>query len=435
MQFFFVKNDVLLKLPHKQKQLFGVSEEQQNKGKASTEKIYCGSIAWECLDAQKILGKDNALFLVNSAIKQELLPYQITPYANGADLVAQLKTLIAKRQKSGLPTSLRIALINGTGTMLGDTLIGSSVLEHILEYLKTQGFVIEVDVYAAWNARPGVEDLWRRNPMIRTVYDSSPTIKALQAYDAYWDYSELIIMPSFGLLHHADFFYLHFGVNPNAVSDGLKLVKYRVKKHEFENVKEYLKEKSKGLPVVFLQAQASTPARSIPDCVLVPLLKTLAREQSIKVVMTSPYPKGLTNFERAQIINASMLTENHLERYFALVTLSDYVITVDTLALHLAAGAKKPGLGLFSITDPALLLKYSPQIKGLLIPNAQKLPYWNKHKHDDQWGKHQGLYGKAWEALDLPRVIKDHVNQFVQSSKNIVMNNHSASSLSTSSVS
>lgn len=415
MQFFFVKSDVLLRLPHKQKQLLGLSQEEQNKGEVPLKKIYCGSISWEHLEAQNILGKDNALVLASSAIRPELLPHRITSYAPGADLVAQLRVLVAKRQASRLPPSLRIALINGTGTMLGDTLIGSSVLEQILGYLKTQGFEITVDVYAAWNARLGVEELWRRNPLIHKVHDSSPTIKELQAYDAYWDYSELLIMPSFGLLHHADFFYLHFGINPNTVSDRLKLVKYRINRLQFEKVREYLDEKTNNLPVIFLQFQASTPARSIPEPVFVQILKRLARMPQIKVVITSRYPKGLSNFERSQIINLSSYTEKNLERYFAVITLSNYVITVDTLALHLAAGARKPGIGLFSISDPALLLKYSPQIKGLLIPNAKELPYWNKHKHDANWELHKGAYEKAWEDLDLPTVINLMINVYLSS--------------------
>ena len=104
--------------------------------------------------------------------------------------------------------------MNGTGTMLGDTVVGASVVLHIYNYLCSKGVNLEIDVYCAWNARPGVEDIWRQTPGIRNVFDSSPTIAKLREYDAYWDYSNLLRMEGYSTEHFGDFYFNHFGVNP-----------------------------------------------------------------------------------------------------------------------------------------------------------------------------------------------------------------------------
>lgn len=406
MQFFFVRYDALLSLPHKQKQLKGLTDEEWNQREAPLEKIYCGFIAWEHIQAQGVIGKDNALVLSSNAIRAELLPHRITPYASHLNLITQLKSIMAKRQVGELFPGLRIALMNGTGTMLGDTVVGSSILERVVGSLQENGIEIIVDVFTAWNARPGVEDLWRRISYIHAVFDSSPTIMELQVYDAYWDFSSLLCLEGYASEHFGDFYLNHFGVNPDTQSHIYKLPKVQINGSFLAEARGCLQEKTGDFKFVFLQSQASTEARSIPDAFLVKLIKRLARIPNIRVLITSPHPKGLTNFERSQIIDLSSWTENNLDRYFALITLSDYVISVDTLALHLAMGAQKPGVGLFSLSDPNIRLKYSPQIEGILILNGEELPYWNKHKHDEQWAHYKPAYESAWDKIDLDVMVE-----------------------------
>jgi hypothetical protein len=57
MQFFYVKQDVLISLPHKQKKILGVSEIDVANGSIPLSRIYCGFIAWEHIGAQQQIGK------------------------------------------------------------------------------------------------------------------------------------------------------------------------------------------------------------------------------------------------------------------------------------------------------------------------------------------------------------------------------------------
>lgn len=411
MRYYYVKQGVRLSLPHKTKDILPVAPEALAADQLPFERIYCGYVPWEYIEAQKSIGKDNACMVKPEAL-ESFLPLRIQGFSLAGDIVTQLQGVLASKG-SAKPVRLRCALINGTGTMLGDTVIGASALEHVIRYLQSRGIELDIAVVAAWNARPGVEVLWQKVPGIQQVFDSSITLAQLRQYDFVWDFSDLMLLPGIESMHFGDFYFHYLGMDPGLIDAGVKLPTYRMSRTDFEKTRELLAKVSDGKPLVFFQAEASTFARSVPNDVFASALKELARDKDVKVVITSAFPKGLSNFERSLIINLSAWTQSSLDRYFAAISLCQYVISVDTLSMHIAMAGQKPGLGLFSISEPAIRLKYSPQIEGLLIPNAQELPYWNKHKHDDQWTKHQAAYLAAWEELRLEEVIQRRIEAFL----------------------
>lgn len=402
MQFFFVKKNVVIKQPCKTKCLWAATTKTISQNCVLADRVYCGFIAWEHLHAQEIIGTKNACLIDPKAINPKLLPYCIRSFNDAGNLISQLHPVLKTKQNQ---FSTRLALINGTGTMLGDTVVGAAVLINVANYLRSRGIAPEIDVYCAWNARPGVEGIWEQVPGIGKVYGSSLTIAELRQYDAFWDYSHLLLMEGYSSEHFGDFYFNHFGIDPTQVEPQLKLPSIRFNKQAFTDTKSKLIRHGEGKRLIFIQPEASTKARSMPEAFLVKLIKQLVRNDGCRLVIAGALPKGLSNFDRRQIINLQDFTKDNLDRYLSVIALSDYVISVDTLALHVAMGCNKPGVGLFALSEPSIRLKYSHQITGVLIPDAQTLPYWGKHKSDEHWEVHQASYETAWNQLSILQIV------------------------------
>lgn len=404
MQYFYVKHDVKLVQAWKEKDLLGLTAAEILNNQIPLTKIYCGNIGWEHLKAQQLIGADNVCLINSEIIAPDLLPYCVQGFSDAGDLITQLQPVLSQKSNQ---SGIKLALINGTGTMLGDTVLGASVLVHVANHLRSIAITPEIDVYCAWNARPGVEGIWEQVPGIGKDYGASLTIAELRKYDAFWDYSHLLNMKGYSSEHFGDFYFNHFGINPAQVDPRFKLPSVRVNKQAFTETKVELERQSAGKRLIFIQPEASTKARSMPEAFLVKLIKHLVKNDGFKLVIAGDLPKGLSNFDRKQTINLMEFTKDNLDRYMSAIALSDYVISVDTLALHVAMGCNKPGIGLFALSEPAIRLKYSPQIRGVLIPNAPSLKYWGMHKSDDCWLDYFHHYNDAWNMISLPALIAD----------------------------
>lgn len=75
----------------------------------------------------------------------------------------------------------------------------------------------------------------------------------------------------------------------------------------------------------------------------------------------------LTNFGKGYVTNTG--SDNSIEDFFALLNLSDIIITSDTLALHAALGLGKKVVALFGPTSASEIEMYQRGIK--IIPNLQ----------------------------------------------------------------
>ncbi len=410
MHFFYVKQNVQLTLPHKQKLLIAPGSEALAQQCIPIENIYGGFIFWEYNQAQKLIGESNACLVDAGYIGKELLPKKIESFCINGDIISQLQQTLRLQEAASNRPAVRIALVNGTGTMLGDSIVGSSILSYVGDYLASQGIDLSVDAYVAWNAKTGVEEIWKRTPYVNEVHGSSPTIAKLRHYDAYWDYSHLLHMDGYGTEQFGDFYFNHFGLDYARIDPTLKIPSLKVSQREFELTRELISKQTCGEPLIFVQADASTPARSMPECFLTQLLKLLASRWPGRIVITRRLPDGLSDQEQTKIINLLDWTKDNLDRYISAIALSSHVVSVDTMALHVAMGCHKPGIGLFALSRPEIRLKYSTQIQGILIEGAAALPYWNRHKSDEQWATVQETYETAWMQLRLPELVESLIS-------------------------
>lgn len=401
MHFYYYKKDLKLALPHKSVQRTGQSEQALATGQLTGNRIYGGAVAWEILIGQKHLGNDNVVELSFEQLASRMaMPVLIQPWQPGASLLDQLAPLA--QRKDGRP--LRLAVINGLGTMLGDNLIGATALARACEALAVRFGPCEVDVVLGWNARPGTEEIHRQYNSIRTVYGHGITLDDFLQYDAFWDFSALLKMQGYNDLPLVDFYLHQLGLDPASIGADSKRPRLRLAEDATRPARERVAASAQGRPAVFVQAQASTPLRGMPQQFQFDLIDTiLAQSNAVVVLADEALLAHAARWDAApgRVCNQWDWASGSTERYAALIAACDAIVSVDSFAIHVAAARAMPGLALFSTIDPALRVCYAPTLDGVLIPQARELPCWGHHKVDALWEAARARYEQAWSALPL----------------------------------
>lgn len=393
MRLFYVRRPVKLTLPHKVRQLEAPNEEQLASGQIPTNRLYCGNVVWEVLMAQKQLPKSEVVQISDSALPEGLLPRRILDFHEAG---AWFKAFEPGKAK------VRIALLNGFGTMLGDTALGCGALMAADPLLRELPFQVEYHAYASWNARPGVETLLKSCPRIAAVQSYSPTLDQLRQYDAYVDFSSLLSLPGYGTQYFIDFYLRHLGVNPEAVPSALKKPWFEFDAGLLQHVPTVLPVSSR--PTLLLHPHASTPLRSMPSPFVRRLLDDLVAHTDYRVVLVVNPGFALSAWGD-RVLDLSAWSAKSLQHMGAIVQAVDAVVSVDTLVIHVAHAAGKPSLDILTASEPVQSVPPEGPLKGLVIPGAQALPGWMTHKAQGDWADMQAAYEQAWMALNGDVVI------------------------------
>lgn len=406
MQFYYVKKNVELSLPGKNLSLAAPAADALLSQQIPLQHIHCGNTGWEVIHAQKIGGEDAAVVLSPSPEIQALLPPLLQPASSGISLINQLRHLAQGRPADRQAQPLRLALINGVGTMLGDTLVGSTALE-IAGRVLAEAAVDKPEVHAvqAWNTRPGTGDILARCPAVAHVQGHSITLDKLRAFDAYWDFSLLLKMEGYNTRPLLDFYLNQFGIDPSGINPAVKRPVLRLPTVVIAEAKALLDQRRAGRKLLLIQGLASTPLRSMPDFFLVGLIEKVLAETDACILLTQPLPAGLSNRSAERIIHLEDWCRDSTDCYLALVISADQIVSIDSVAIHAAMAASLPGVVIFTTLPPALRLAYAPQLAGMLIPDAENLKTWGQHKTDDQWPDQQVQYNQAWAKLDVDLII------------------------------
>lgn len=396
-----------LRLPGRALELRSPSSEQQLNGELPLDCIRCGFVAWELIQARQQLESSDVVEIPPQAELERHLPYKIPRRSNSEELMNRLREIIKTKKTQSDNRTLRFALVNGFGTMLGDNLVGLSAMKLVLEKLVSIGeFPIEVDAYLAWNAVPGTEQILDRSGLFCRIAKRSLSLLELKSYDAYWDFSSLLRMDGYDDKNFHDFYLDHLGIDPTEIEEEKKVPKVDVCQSSISETKTHLETLNLSGPTVFLQINASTDARSVPHESAWKLVQAILEKTSAHLVYCATTSFSTDAKYKNRLINLGGWTANDLDRYFAAIYLADAVISVDTLALHVAIGLNKPGIGLFALSNPGSRLVYAKNIDGFLIPGAENLPYWKKHKSDSNWHSAESLYLESWLRLDVSAVTE-----------------------------
>ena len=244
-----------------------------------------------------------------------------------------------------------------------------------------------------------------RSPAVSHVQGRSITLAELHGFDAYYDFSSLLLMEGYNDIPLIDFFLNQLGIDPASVNADEKVPQLRLPSMLIQEAKKLIDHHRQGRKVVLVQGQASTPLRSMPDGVMVQLMGDILSKTDAYVLLTHPVSYGPLEKYADRIIQMAHWCQTSTDHYLALVVAVDALVSIDSLAIHAAAAARIPGIVIFTTLEPNLRLAYAPCLTGLLIPGATILSTWGKHKIDSHWSDEQIPYNQAWEVMDRVPIL------------------------------
>lgn len=411
MRLYYVRQAVRLKLPHKCVLREAPTQEQLETNAIPGSHVFCGAVAWEVKLAKRALGDENVVELPFSRIPAHLLPAGVRCFDDAGEFSVQVKARVERARQTDRP--LKIAILNGFGTMLGDTALGAGAFNIFLQQMELQGVAVEATVFLAWNARPDTAHILNACSAIHEVVQWAPSLRQLKQFDVYFDFTRLLAMPGYNHMHSIDFYLNAFGLNYHAIPDAEKRPFLPLSDTIREQVdtlfRSFGNETEAFTRYILVHPQASTPVRSMPDAFFLRLVHSLFEEEGIRVVLAAPTPSHVLQALAGggHFLDLSEFSSQSLDHFAAIVNRCDYVISVDTLAVHAAVALGKPGYAFFTTIHPALRLAYAGNFRGELIHDAISLPCWEGHKAGDDWATHAPVYEQAWEQTSLCNLF-DH---------------------------
>lgn len=286
------------------------------------------------------IGRLPAGSAVVSGDRQVWLPYDLQrSESRPADLEA-LPAVARVHRASSKPFSLDtsqhacLSVINGMGVALGDSLVGLSALHWLVKARPG----LDLHLYRANKSPSYVEETYAlAKPWLRRVhYLPVPLARLTTPGGPVVDLGDFVHWPEFAHMPMIDFFLWALGVDPASVPLEAKANRW------LQEVPLPACEESQ--PYVFFSPVASTPLRSLPEDMWPEAVDRLWR--FYKLPVRGYVPVAHTHYRNVSPADTAS--------FLSCVAGASVVLSVDTAAVHAAAGFDVPTLAFFNTIDPAL---------------------------------------------------------------------------------
>jgi hypothetical protein len=310
-----------------------------------------------------------------------------------APLPAQLEALRARHPGK---RHFRIALVGGFGGNLGDTLLGATAWRVVLPVLRAGLPGVAADILLGHAAHPAIPSLIGEEDGIGQIVPAGPSLQDFARYDAFFDFSDLITLPRFFDMAALDWLLWWMGLDPAGVPNAHKRNRLRLPMPAGLWARENL-EARPGPRVAFVW-RASTPLRSMPDATAARFAQDLLdAAPAITLVTDQPLP-----LRHPRLLDLGQ-EANSAERMMALVAQADGLVTVDSLAPHVADAADVPAVMLLA-SLPHSRFPHYPRMRIVTPPGMEALPGWGRTKvADEPWAGMREDYARAWETVSARR--------------------------------
>lgn len=360
-------------------------------------------------DKKKIFGLDDfPVFLSNfdSSIVESDYPYtnpqdfKKIPSTKRVDLESVIEDIDGDE--------IKVFIVNGMGTGLGDGMIGLAALNIFYKKLQKKYKKIIIDL-----GQPSVigdkahQALYNQETIINSYSYLPITVEKLLDYDLIVDNSAMIIRENFPNNNMMDFYLENLGIDPASVPAEEK--KIHIKKSELaERILDIplkvLREQDQRL--ILLHLSASTPLRSMPRHLIKKAIKKIVEADHRNHVITWENIDDVKKDIDAHLgphksRHTNLSFKNYgFDFYTNLISRVDAVVSVDTSAYHIASAFEIPCVTIFQSIDPKIRVAYYPLCEGVDLDSEGKL----RGIHISNDAKHMEMGVKQWESLNWKRV-------------------------------
>jgi hypothetical protein len=287
---------------------------------------------------------------------------------------------------------VRLAILNGFGTGLSDTLVGLTAFREVRKRMETAGMgKLEVDMWVRPSGYDSAVAVAGMHGGVDRVKILPMPIEAFLKYHGYWDLGGLVDRPTVNTRCTVDFFLELMGIDPSAVPRSEKRNQLSLSIPVVKEVGDALRQLTRRY--VILHPLGGCLERNMPAEVFRELCARLVRETDMDVASLVPLPNM-----HPRHVDLSALSSRGFEQYCALIKNAAGLVTVDTSAYHVADAFSVPTVAIFSTVNPELRARYYPTVECVVLPGTGSSVSGDLPRAGDLLS--------AWPRLDLNKVVE-----------------------------
>jgi hypothetical protein len=284
---------------------------------------------------------------------------------DGPPMPMPFRALDNQLKPFGGRTSLKLSIVNGFGTSIGDYLVGMTAWREVLGRLGRFGIrEVDVEMWVRPHGYRNALDVCMADSSLDRVEILPMPVRRFEDRDAFWDLSGLSDRPTAGTKPAVDFFLELMGVDPAGVPARDKRNRISLPLPVVKEVGEAIQDVT-GRYVV-LHPMSGDLLRNMPVEVFRRLCRLVVEKLDCDVATLVPLPEM---HERHLDLSATS-SQGYLH-YCGLVQRSAGIISVDTSIYHIADAFDVPAVVVFSTYSPRLRVAYYPRVDGLLLPGME----------------------------------------------------------------
>lgn len=268
---------------------------------------------------------------------------------------------------------IRLAIICGVGRNLGQMLCGLSAIRILKQHLLLRYKNVKIDLLIESSENQFYKrdkEFLEKDPNINSVIPLCINVqKFCDDYDYYIDNSLLEENLFFNNLNFIDAYLYKFGIDYKTIIPNLKYntidLDFYKPDEEMTNELSILKSKSK---VILFHPYSPDLQRSLPKDIAINLLKELVTFSDYTIISTLKIDK----FEHDKFVDLSKYSKSIFD-FIYIISLSDYIITVDTATYHIGDAFLIPTVVIFDNHELAnKRLTYYYSTKPYVLKDTKK---------------------------------------------------------------
>lgn len=310
------------------------------------------------------------------------------------------KPQLLEQLKQTSKKQISLAIMNGFGSAMGDSIIGLTALRSFYQILSNTFDKVQLDVYLRFDAVERLKLVYQQHGIIDNILGMPVEVSRLLRYDFIIDFSGIISRydqwaPTWVMV---DFYLAKFGIDPAQVSALHKRNVLQLNKHAEQTVVPILTKLRQQGQLLLFHPQTSSPTRSIPPDFYPSFLNVLIEKTDYCIISVTAI-----DFQHPRFHDLSTLSKSFHE-LCSIVAHCDAIICADTVIYHMADAFNIPTVALFSSIEPPLRIRYYPTVVGILLAGAQQSPYFRKHRMEKALPVDS--VQQLWKYLELALVIE-----------------------------
>jgi len=294
-----------------------------------------------------------------------------------------------------------IAVINGLGTGIGDTIVGMSALKLFIKKYKLKHvvwhFYLRPDMYAK------LAELYLSQLPNSKLHILPVRAATLSEYDYFLDFSRLTEDESFSNVNLFDFYLQRFGINFDTICGSEKRILFKTSNEKLVQAKNLIDKQAKESKTIFLSFDTTSPIRSIPSKYREVIVSFLSQQGYTLLAdkRFGEYPDS--------VFDTSKYSQSLID-FGALIKNCNFVISADTATCHFADAFDTKTLSIFTTISPDLRTQYYPNNKSMLIPDAERHRLWGMHRRPKDFKLSE--LSELWQNV-TPTFLIDQLNLFL----------------------